>query len=135
MCEREENPVIVCVDDQREVLAAVIKDLHDLADVYDLIDCESGLEALEVIDDINAGGQDIALIISDHVMPGMSGLEFFDKVKSKPFLCKTRLMLLTGYATHEDVIQARKEQLDMFFSKPWQQADLLEAVKDLLSRR
>ena len=36
---------IICVDDQREVLSAVLQDLSPLADYFNIEDCESAIEA------------------------------------------------------------------------------------------
>lgn len=60
---------IICVDDQREVLDAVLKDLASLSKVFHIEDCESADEALALMDDLDAEGEHIALVISDHVMP------------------------------------------------------------------
>ncbi|MCG6272075.1 response regulator, partial [Vibrio vulnificus] len=66
---------LICVDDQREVLNAVVQDLDGLADWLNIEECESGHEALELIDELDADGEFIAVVISDHVMPGMTGVE------------------------------------------------------------
>lgn len=47
---------IICVDDQREVLSAVLQDLEPLSRWINIEDCESADEALELMDDLDAQG-------------------------------------------------------------------------------
>ena len=128
------KPVILCVDDQREVLAALTKDLDSLTTHFSIVDAESADEALEVLDDLEASGAPIALIISDHVMPGVSGVDFLSKVAAQSRFSKTRKLLLTGLATHEDTIRAINEgHIDNYTAKPWQPGTLLASVKKLIT--
>ncbi|QNN22183.1 response regulator [Planctomycetales bacterium ZRK34] len=128
------KPVILCVDDQREVLAALTKDLEPLTSHFSLVDAESADEAIDVLDDLEAGGTPIALIISDHVMPGVSGVDFLSKIAAQSRFAKTRKLLLTGLATHEDTIRAINEgHIDNYTAKPWQPGTLLATVKKLIS--
>lgn len=71
---------VICVDDQREVLSAVLQDLEPLNQWLNVEDCESAGEALELMDEFDAEGEMIALIISDHVMPGKTGVELLTDV-------------------------------------------------------
>ena len=91
---------VICVDDQREVLSAVVQDLTPLEDWLEIEDCESAEEALELIDDLDAKGEHIALIISDHVMPGKSGVELLTELSEDRRFTHTKKVLLTGQATH-----------------------------------
>ena len=128
------KPAILCVDDQREVLAALVKDLDPLSAFFHLIDCESAEEALGVMDDLAVGGEPLALIISDHVMPGTSGVELLTKVRGDDRFGRVRMLLLTGLATHDDTIRAINEaKIDSYMAKPWQPADLLAGVKKLIT--
>lgn len=128
------KPAILCIDDQREVLAALVKDLEPLSEYFDLIDCESGDEALSVLDELHVGGTPVALVISDHVMPGISGVELLTKLRQDDRFAKARLLLLTGLATHDDTIRAINEAaIDRYVAKPWQPAELLSNVKKLIT--
>lgn len=48
---------IICVDDQREVLSAVLQDLEPLSRWINIEDCESADEALDLMDDLDAQGE------------------------------------------------------------------------------
>ncbi len=54
---------LICVDDQREVLSAVLQDLQSLSQWLNIEDCESADEVLELMDELDAEGEMIALII------------------------------------------------------------------------
>ncbi|MEZ8142233.1 hypothetical protein A1OO_18220 [Enterovibrio norvegicus FF-33] len=125
---------IICVDDQREVLDAVLKDLAPLAVAFHIEDCESADEALALMDDLDAEGEHIALIISDHVMPEKTGVELLTEVSLDPRFRGTRKVLLTGQATHADTIEAINNAcIERYFEKPWQAIVLQEAAKKLIT--
>ena len=52
---------IICIDDQREVLAAVQKDLVMFEPVAEIIECESADEAEEVLEDLYAEEKPVAM--------------------------------------------------------------------------
>lgn len=125
---------ILCIDDQREILAALHKDLEDFEEHCRLIDCESSGEALEALNELDAAGQEPGLIICDHVMPGKNGIEFLIEISGDPRFSKTRKILLTGLATHQDTITAINEaHIDHYIEKPWNREDLQVSVKKLLT--
>lgn len=129
------KPAILCVDDQREVLAALVRDLDELASHFHIIDCESADEATAVLNDLDAAGEPIALIVSDHVMPGQTGVDFLAKVRHDDRFSATRMLLLTGLATHDDTIRAINDaRIDSYIGKPWQTDELLAGVKKLITR-
>ena len=129
------KPKIISIDDQREVLAALEKDLQVLSQFFDLFFCESAEEAREVIEEIDAEGDHIPLIICDHIMPGMNGIDFLIDLNRDERFKKIRKMLLTGLATHRDTINAINEaDVDFYVEKPWDKETLLDAIKKLVTR-
>ena len=125
---------IICVDDQREVLSAVLKDLAPLNDFFNVEDCESADEALELMDDLDAEGEFIALVISDHVMPGKNGVELLTDVTNDSRFIKTKKILLTGQATHQDTIAAiNQARIESYFEKPWDAETLVNCARTLLT--
>ena len=126
---------IICVDDQREVLATLGKDLEVLEDLCEITFCESAEEAMEVMEELDAEGKAAALIICDHIMPGLSGVEFLTGIQEDGRFDNTRKLLLTGQATHQDTIKAiNRAKVDFYTEKPWESAELLKEVKVLLTR-
>ena len=125
---------VICVDDQREVLSAVVQDLTPLEDWLEIEDCESAEEALELIDDLDAKGEHIALIISDHVMPGKSGVELLTEISEDRRFTHTKKVLLTGQATHQDTISAiNKARIESYFEKPWNGTELVDCARRLVT--
>lgn len=125
---------IIVIEDQREVLQAISKDLIILEAAFSVEECESAAEAKQVMEEAYQKGDYIALIISDQVMPSKTGVEYLIEVHRDPRFTGTRKMLLTGLATHGDTIEAiNKAHIDKYIGKPWKTDQLLQSVKTLLT--
>ena len=125
---------ILCVDDQKEVLNALAADLDYFEKFFRIEACESAGELLELMDDLDADGEKIALIISDHVMPGKSGVELLIEINKESRFEGCKKMLLTGLATHEDTITAiNQASIDKYVEKPYQKDNLITTVKELIT--
>lgn len=129
----ESNKLILCVDDEKIVLNSLKEQLRNqLPNNYTIDVAQSGLEALELIDEYKAEGFDILLIISDYVMPGMQGDEFLSKVHNDyPESVK---ILLTGQANLQGISNIiNRAGLFRYIQKPWEREDLvlatIEAIK------
>lgn len=125
--------VVLCVDDERFVLAALKEQLVRQFGAEFLIETvESGEEALEVLDDLLANGVTIPVLISDQLMPGMRGEELLiaAHARSPDTLC----IMLTGQATADAVGMALNSGcLYRYVSKPWAEADLMQTVRTALA--
>ncbi|NJD01302.1 MAG: response regulator [Ruminiclostridium sp.] len=78
--------------------------------------------------------QQVDLIISDFMMPGMNGLEFFKNVKKKS--PNTVSILLTGYADKENAIKSINEVgLYYYLEKPWDNGSLIKIVQNGLDKK
>ncbi|KPA54026.1 chemotaxis protein CheY [Photobacterium leiognathi subsp. mandapamensis] len=129
-----EKIVVICVDDQQEVLSAVLKDLSPLQASFMIEECDSGEEALELMDELDAEGHHIGLVISDHVMPGKNGVELLTDVTNDSRFIKTKKILLTGQATHQDTIAAiNHARIESYFEKPWDAETLVSCARTLLT--
>lgn len=129
-----EKIYILLVEDQREVLQAVAKDLSDFEDVFLIEECESAAEAKSIMETTYRSGDYVALIIADHVMPEKSGVDFLIDVNKDDRFAETRKILLTGLATHQDTIRAiNSAAIDHYLEKPWKSSVLKEAVKKTLT--
>ena len=129
-----EKLYIVCVEDQREVIAVVTEQLKMFEKFFVIEECESAVEALELLDEIDSEGDKIALIISDHVMPELTGVKFFKQLKEDDRFSGTKKILLTGQATHSDTIEAINDaRIDKYLEKPWEASDLQAKVSRMLT--
>jgi len=125
---------IICVDDEREVLDAVVRDLDYLSDMFNIEACESAFECLDLLEEFDAQQEYVAVIISDQVMPGKTGVELLTEVELDNRFLGTKKLLLTGLATQEDTIKAiNNAKLDSFLEKVWDPEELLQTVKELLT--
>lgn len=129
-----ENIVIILIEDQQEVLAAVAKDLDNIEDPFIIEECDSADEAEELMESLDAEGDYIALIISDHIMPGKSGVEFLIEINEDARFRPTKKILLTGLATHQDTINAiNHAAIDRYIEKPWDPKQLTQYAKELIT--
>jgi thioredoxin reductase (NADPH) len=129
------RPVILAVDDDAEVLAAIERDLRQQyrAD-YRIVAASSGEEALEAVRTFKERGTPIALFLVDQRMPGMGGTDFL--VEARKLYPDTRKVLLTAYADTEAAIASiNTVGLDHYLLKPWTPPDvrLYPVLNDLLS--
>src|SRR5439155_20979956 len=119
----ERLPAIVAVDDDPAVLAAVARDLRrGFGDRYRIVRAQSGREALDLVKQIRARGDQVALLIADQRMPGMPGTEYL--VEARKLVPEAKRVLLTAYADTEAAIAAINEgALDYYLRKPWDPPD------------
>jgi thioredoxin reductase (NADPH) len=127
-------PVILVVDDEPTVLAAVARDLrHGFGERYRIVRAGSGEEALEVLRELVRRGEQVALLVVDQRMPGLSGTDYL--VRARELVPTAKRVLLTAYADTEAAIQAINEvDLDYYLLKPWDPPEdkLFPVVRDLV---
>ncbi|WP_445148791.1 FAD-dependent oxidoreductase [Baekduia sp. Peel2402] len=132
--ERTRRPAIVAVDDEPAVLAAVARDLRrEFGERYRVLRAASGEEALEVVKELVTRGDQVALLIADQRMPGLSGTEYL--VEARKLAPDAKRVLLTAYADTDAAIKAINEvALDYYLLKPWDppEEELYPVVSDLL---
>jgi len=130
----EPRPAIVVVDDEPAVLAAVARDLRrGFGEHYRILRAGSGPEALELLREVRARGDQVALLIADQRMPVMAGTEYL--VEARTVFPDAKRALLTAYADTEAAIAAINEvALDYYLLKPWDppEEELFPVVEDLL---
>jgi len=128
------RPVILVVDDDAQVLAAVRRDLRaKYRESYTVISASSGEEALATIRELKARGDSLALVISDQRMPGLQGTDVL--AQSREIYPLARRVLLTAYSDIDAAIKAiNVAHLDHYLAKPWDPPEerLFPIVDDLL---
>ena len=117
--ERQRRPAIVAVDDEPAVLAAVARDLRKgFGERYRIMRAGSGQEALELLTQLRTRGDQVALLVADQKMPGLSGTEYL--VEARKIVPEAKRVLLTAYADTEAAISAINDvALDYYLLKPW----------------
>lgn len=125
---------ILVVEDEAPVRAALARDLARFAEKARIEIAEDVEDAWSVVDEITADGDVLALILSDHRLPGTTGVDFLVSTAKDERTAKTRRVLVTGQANHEDTIRAiNLARLDHYIAKPWDGDDLRLVVQDQLT--
>ena len=115
---------ILIVDDEKHMCISLSKllNLHGFNTSYET-DAEAALATLRK--------QNFELVITDLKMPGMDGISFIDKVKSMKL--PIPIIMVSGYATIENVVEAMRCGAINFYSKPVDTGNLLTEIKKILS--
>jgi len=118
---------ILVVDDQ-SIIRDTLKRFF-VKDNYTILLAETAEEALSLL-----AKTKVDVVISDQVMPGISGTDFLTIV-SQDYPDTIRI-ILTGYATLEIAIQAINQgHVHRFFTKPCKIEELSQSVRELLQKR
>jgi signal transduction histidine kinase/DNA-binding response OmpR family regulator len=122
----ETKPTLLIVDDNKDIL--MILNDHFKSE-FNILMALDGQEALEIC---NEKYPDI--IISDVMMPVMTGLEFCNKVKSQLNTCFIPVILLTARGTTEQQIEGIDEGADAYIPKPFHMGLLHATIINLLNK-
>jgi response regulator RpfG family c-di-GMP phosphodiesterase len=119
------SPVLV-VDDEPVVLAALRLTLE--REGFPIVACTSPLKALALLEQ-----QDFAVIVSDHRMPEMTGLEFL--VESRRMRPQSSRILVTAVLALPTLIDAINQgEIFRFVAKPWLREELVATVRNAVQR-
>ncbi|MFN2530733.1 MAG: PleD family two-component system response regulator [Pyrinomonadaceae bacterium] len=93
---------------------------------YQVTSAADGLEAMKAL--LNSS---VDIVITDAIMPNLSGYELCRFVRASQQLSKVPIVLLSALGRKDALSEA--EQADAFLSKPVSPEDLLECVEGLVS--
>ena len=113
-------PVVLLVDDEPRMLSALQRTLRREGWSIDTArDASEGLARL-------ASAPSVSVLVSDHKMPGMSGIEFLAEAKSSyPGTARILLSGFTGEIPSEALARAG---VTAILSKPWDNAELKASI-------
>ncbi|MCW2602540.1 MAG: putative thioredoxin reductase [Pseudonocardiales bacterium] len=113
------RPAILTVDDDPSVSRAVARDLRRrYGNDYRIVRTDSGPEALDALREMKLRGDQVAVLLADHRMPAMTGIEFLEQAMD--VYPGARRVLLTAYADTAAAIDAiNLVDLDHYLLKPW----------------
>ncbi|HZH02504.1 MAG TPA: ATP-binding protein [Myxococcaceae bacterium] len=119
----DERPVVLYVDDEPINLRVFDANFRNHLRV---ITCHAAAEALQIL---TQRGHEIAVLISDQRMPGMTGVELLEK--SRQVAPDVQRMIITAYSDMQAVIESvNRGQVSRYFVKPWVKEELLAALED-----
>jgi thioredoxin reductase (NADPH) len=128
------KPVLLTVDDDREVLRAIERDLRrKYAGEYRVLRAESGPAAMDILRELKLRNNAVALFLVDQRMPGLSGVEFLEQAIT--LYPDAKRVLLTAYADTDAAIAAINEAgINHYLLKPWDppEENLYPVLDDLL---
>ncbi len=115
---------ILVVDDEPQILSALKRALRNQS--YSVLFANDGDEALEILKQ-----HEVALILSDYMMPGISGTELLAQAeKIQPHTIR---IILSGHSDFQTVMQSIKEGVvHKFLAKPWSNDVLIEQINKAL---
>jgi signal transduction histidine kinase len=116
---------LLVIDDEPEITRSLKRQFRGK---YNVFTATSAMDAFPILENEN-----IQVVISDQRMPGLTGVDFFAKIKSKyPDALK---LILTGYSDIEAVIGAINEgQVFRYITKPWNPLELEVAIKEAFEK-
>ena len=120
------DKTVLCVDDEVRVLRSLQRELVE--EPYEVVMASSGQEGLACMEAV-----EVALVVSDQRMPGMTGVEFLEKVRKR--WPDTFRIMLTGHADLDTVTAAVNEgEVHRFLRKPWNSDELKQTVRQGMER-
>lgn len=120
------SKTVLFVDDEASVLSSIERLFIDSN--MKILRAANGDEALDFIKK-----EDIAVVVSDNLMPGMKGTEVLAKVKSMK--SDTLRILMTAYADLSVALDAiNKDEVFRLIIKPWDDDALVQTVQEAVNR-
>jgi DNA-binding response OmpR family regulator len=118
---------ILIIDDNEDVLSTLYQFLSHKQ--YQVVSATNGLDALKLFD---AEKEGFDLIITDLVMPSISGVAIIAIVKDKK--PNIPIIAITGWGEHPEAL-ATEAKADVVLEKPFELSELEKLIKRLLSNR
>jgi len=128
------KPILLAIDDDISVLEAVVQDLRrHYGQDYRIVRAAAGTAALDICRQLVERKEEVALLLSDQRMPGMSGVDFLQQAMA--LYPEAKRVLLTAYADTEAAIRAiNAAKIHYYLNKPWDPPEekLYPVLDDLL---
>jgi putative two-component system response regulator len=123
-----ERPRVLVVDDHPSSRMTAVALLS--VEGYDVIEAESGPEALEMVNTSNPD-----LILLDVMMPGMDGFEVCRRLKQDEQTRLTPIVFVTALDDRRSRLRGIEAGGDDFLTKPFDQLELSARVKSLIRQK
>jgi DNA-binding response OmpR family regulator len=118
---------ILVIEDNADIRAALKAMLEG---AYQVDVAEDGVEGLDAVRRLKP-----SLVISDLVMPGMSGIEICRAVRSDPALAHIPVIILTAHGELKLKLDGFGSGADDYLQKPFNARELLARIRALLENR
>jgi adenylate cyclase len=124
--ENSEQPLILVVDDNIDLRTYLSQILRN--EGYRICSARQGAEGFELAQKYHPD-----LIVTDLMMPVVSGLDLIHKIRGMEKLRGTPVVLLTAKADEDTRITSAEQGADAYLSKPFNDRELLAEVRNLLA--
>jgi signal transduction histidine kinase/DNA-binding response OmpR family regulator/ligand-binding sensor domain-containing protein len=122
-----EKPLLVIAEDHPEVLNYIV---YCLENNYRLLTAADGDSAWKL-----SLKEQPALVLTDLMMPGMSGLELVKAIQENPATDHIPVILLTAKAGDQSRLDGLQLGVDAYLTKPFRREELLATVDNLIARQ
>jgi DNA-binding response OmpR family regulator len=119
-------PRILAVDDEPNIVRLIQVNLERHG--YQVETANNGAQALAKIRENRPD-----LLVSDVMMPEMDGFELLSTIRRDPSLSDLPVIMLTAKAQDANVMEGYSRGADMYLTKPFNPAELLQFVKRILT--
>ncbi|HKA92099.1 MAG TPA: sigma-54 dependent transcriptional regulator [Haliangiales bacterium] len=120
------GPVVLVVDDEKSIVESLAKIFE--REGIAVVAAYDGPSALEIL-----RRQRISVLLTDLMMPGLSGMDLLRA--SKTVAPEVEVVLMTAYGTVETAVEAMKEGAYDFVTKPLKRAHVVRIVRNALDKQ
>jgi two-component system chemotaxis response regulator CheY len=113
----------VLVVDDFATMRKIIKNVLKQINIENVLEAENGKHALTILKN-----DSVDLIISDWIMPEMTGIEFLKACKGDDAIKKIPFIMVTAEAQKDNIMEAIKSGVDNYIVKPFTPDKLREAI-------
>lgn len=117
---------VLIIDDTEEVLSALCKYFRQKD--YSVLSASNGLDGLKLIE---AEKDDLDIVITDLVLPNISGVAVISIVKKK--YPQLPVIAITGWGEHPEAL-AKEAKADLVMEKPFKLPELEQAARNLINK-
>ena len=119
---------ILCVDDYENVRLLLVKNLKENGFTGEIVTAVDGKDAFDKMLQHYQDDQAFDLVISDFVMPEMTGLELLKQIRSNFLFENLPVLMLTSEADKDTVMDCLSAGASNYLLKPWKVDDLLSKI-------
>lgn len=121
------NHRVLIADDEPNIVVSL--EFMMKREGYEVLVARDGPQALEAI-----RREHPCLVLLDATMPGMSGFDVCEAVRSDAGTRDTRILMLTAKGRETDMARGTGAGADAYVTKPFSTRDLVQKVKDMMAQ-
>ena len=124
----EAQNVVVLVEDDLTLRQLYKKIIKKLISNFNIIEAENGYDAMSIV--LN---QSPSLIITDHEMPLMNGIQLVEALRKKDSSASVPVIVVSAKLSSELIEKYQNLRVNHIITKPFKQAELIQHIQDCVS--